>query len=281
MKKVLLVGENSYIGNEFVRYQSQNFIVEKISARDDTWKQCDFSQYDTILHLAAIVHLGRKVPHKQYHKINTALPIAVAQKAKKEGVSQFIFMSTAAIYGSHAAEINQNTTPNPDTIYGKTKLDAENELLKFQNAHFNIVIVRPPMVYGPNCPGNFTKLVKLTKFTLIFPEIINRRSMIYIENLCEFLRLIINANAKGIYHPQNREYTCTSNMVHLIAKQIHKRIVFTKIFNPLIRILLNRVSYLIKIFGDNYYDMNIDDSKNILGKYAYIDFEESIRQSII
>lgn len=90
--------------------------------------------------------------------VNHNLPVEIAVKAKKSGVSQFIFMSTAAVFGSKSIIINKDTKPEPDTYYGISKLAAEEELVKLGGTNFRVCIVRPPLVYGKGCPGNFQTL---------------------------------------------------------------------------------------------------------------------------
>ena len=107
------------------------------------------------------------------------------------------------------------------------------------------------MVYGKGCKGNYQRLAKLAVKTPIFPDIDNKRSMVYIDNLCEFVRLLIDDCGAGLYFPQNDEYVKTSEMVKLIAEAHGKKIRMTKLFNPLLRLL--RLSTVNKVFGDLVY----------------------------
>ena len=126
----------------------------------------DFSQYDVIFHVAAVVHMKEKPEMESlYLKVNRDLPIEVAIKAKNQGIKQFIFMSTMAVYGEDGKldeeiVIGLNTASNPNTYYGKSKLLAEIELNKLNDDKFKVVTLRPPMVYGPNCTGNYARLQK-------------------------------------------------------------------------------------------------------------------------
>lgn len=292
MKKVLIIGVNSYIGNAFEKYiinkhvkeedSIKNIIViDKISASNGEWKKTDFTGYDTILHLASIVHQKeKKEREKDYYRVNRDLAVQVATKAKNAKVKQFIFMSSASVFGSSATIINKGTQPLPDTLYGKSKLAAEKEILKLQDADFHVAIVRPPMVYGADCKGNYSKLVKFAKTTPIFPDIQNNRSMIHIDNLCEFLRLLIEHNGYGFYHPQNSYHICTSNMVKIISGCLGHDIYYTKTFNGIILFLEKRVNYIKKIFGNNYYVLNIDDGKINPDEYQVFGFKDSIEKSV-
>lgn len=291
MKKVLIIGANSYIGNTFEQYinqlQEKQLVIEKVSARSNEWKNTDFTNYDVVLHLAGIAHQQEtKEREADYYKVNRDLAIEVAKKATASKVEQFIFMSSASVFGSNIEVINKDTIPHPSTYYGKSKLEAEQEIIKLQNDSFHVAIVRPPMVYGRGCKGNFSKLVKLAKLTPIFPDIPNKRSMIYIGNLCEFLRLLILQGGWGYYHPQNEEDVCTSEMVKVIGENIGHRIYFTKVFNWLVQMLEKRVGVINKLFGDWYYEFDgakpeeVDNDINI-GKYQVTDFRESIQESLL
>jgi len=276
MKKILITGENSYIGGMFKKWVEQwpeEYEVSAISVRGDEWKKEDFSIYDSVLHVAGIVHTKENKDNiNLFYRINRDLTIEIAKKAKNEGIKQFIFMSTMNVYGMTNGIITENTSCNPKTAYGKSKLEAENLLLELQDEKFNISIVRPPMVYGPNTVGNYVSLSKLAKITPIFPNVNNQRSMIYIENLSEFLRLIIEDNVSNIYCPQNTQYVNVSNLVKEISKANNKKIHLFKAFNPIIKIFMN-VRVFQKVFGDLVYDYNL--SKLDL-KYNVFSFEESV-----
>lgn len=288
MKKVLIIGGNSYIGNSFIQYieqlEEKQFLIDKISVKYKGWEQYDFTGYDTVIHLAGIAHKRETRQNAPlYYRVNRDLAISVAKKAKKSKVGQFIFMSTAAVYGSNVSVITKDTLPQPNTHYGRSKLEAEREIIDLQSDDFKVAIVRPPMVYGYGCKGNFERLVKLAKITPIFPDIQNKRSMIYIENLCEFLKLLIEEEEWGYFHPQNEEYVCTSEMVRIIGDSLGRKIYFTRIFNPIIRILGKRVASMEKIFGDWYYEnyMNSDEVNFKITNLNVAGNEQSVRNSLI
>lgn len=292
MKKVLIIGANSYIGNSFEKYinykqvsdedlAKDKIVLDKVSASNGDWERTDFTEYDTILYLAGIVHQReKKEREKDYYRVNKDLAIQVAAKAKKDNIKHFIFMSSASVFGSKATDIKKSTQPLPDSFYGKSKLAAEQEIFKLQDSAFRVAIVRPPMVYGADCKGNFPKLVKLAKIAPIFPDIQNCRSMIYIDNLCEFLRVLIACNGIGYYHPQNAYHICTSNMVKIISNCLGHNIYLTRLFNGLIAFFEKRNSYIKKIFGNNYYDLNIDDGKINPHEYQVLGLKDSIEKSV-
>lgn len=285
MKRILITGENSYIGSMFTKWLSKwpdKYQVDEISVRDDSWKYRDFSSYDLIFHLASIVHQKETTKNVElYYRVNRDLSFNLAKKAKEDGVRHFIFMSTMNVYGVSNGTITQSTTCNPKTAYGDSKFQAENLICRLNDTTFAVSVIRPPMVYGPQTVGNYVKLSKVARNIPVFPKIKNKRSMIYINNLSEFIRLLIEYRKDGIYHPQNKDYVATFSLVEEISKFHNKTIYKTTLFNPLIRIL-RRVNTIEKIFGDLVYEHCLstlyDDNGDIL-EYEVLNFKESVRES--
>lgn len=262
MKRILITGKNSYVGNSFAEWVSQypdSYEVDKISLRNDDWKKKDFSKYDVVLHVAGIAHRKEKKRDKDlYFRVNRDLAYEVAKKAKNEGVSQFIFLSSMSVYGMETGIINRDTIPKPKNFYGKSKLEAEKLIEPLNDKKFKIVIIRPPMIYGKGCKGNYQKLSKLAKKTPVFPAINNKRSMIYIDNLSIILLNIIDKNLKGLFYPQNNEYINTSELVQLIAFYHRKKIYLTSLLNPIIK-MMNYSSVINKVFGTLVYEKEISN----------------------
>jgi UDP-glucose 4-epimerase len=279
MKKVLVIGDNSYIGMSFEAYARDKLEIKMVSSRNNAWRDVDFTGYDSVLHCAGIAHVkATKENEKLYYEINRDLAVDVAKKAKIEGVEQFVFLSSLYIYiyiYSSISEIDSETPPNAGSVYGKSKLEAEQELQKLIDDNFKLCIIRPPMVYGKGCKGNFPKLVKLVKKTHVFPNFPNKRSMIYIENLCSFICGLIDDEKEGVFLPQNKEYVCTTELVRSIRECYGKRLKTMKLFNPVIRFFSKRMSVFNKLFGDLYYIKQGNENE-----YCVVGFEESIRRSL-
>lgn len=279
VKKILITGANSYIGTSFemfVEKKSLKLTIDTLDLLDKNWEMKDFSDYDVIFHVAAIVHQNEsKVSYDLYHDVNTILPLKIAQKARKEGCSQFIFLSSMSVFGMESGIISSQTPLLPNTKYGKSKLAAENELIKLSDGLFKVAIVRPPMVYGKNCSGNYAKLSKMIKKIPFFIASSNQRSMIYIENLCNFISILIQTEKSGYFHPQNDIYVNTTQLVSQIAKVNRRKIILC----PLPKFLLSaltKISTFNKLFSDLYYEKNMTmEIKN----YNVCSFEESIVRS--
>lgn len=283
MKKILITGQNSYIGTHVKNWlDNEKYDVRELDVKTDEWREENFSEYEVILHVAGIAHVStNKKLEDLYYKVNRDLAVEVAKKAKQEKVKQFIFMSSMIIYGDDTILgqrklIDKDTVPQPKNFYGNSKLEAEKEIKKLENEDFKTTIIRTPMVYGPNCKGNFQKLKKIARLSPIFPDIENDRSMIYIDNLCEFIKHAIDTEKYGIFYPQNKEYISTKQIIQIMAENMNKKIYFIKLFNPILKLMSKKINLINKVFGTKIY------AKELSGEFDYIvvDNEESIRRSV-
>lgn len=281
LKRILITGVNSYIGRSFKTWldmSEDSYIIDMISMRDGEWRKRDLSVYDCILHVSALVHQKeRKEFENEYYKVNCENTYNLAKLAKDAGVKQFIFLSSMSIYGDEMTNITKNTVPNPSTFYGKSKLLAEQKINELRSEKFKVTTIRPPMVYGKDCPGNYFRLSKLALRIPMFPNLENKRSMIYIDNLCFFIQQILDNGVEGVFCPQNKNYVCTSDMVKEISKIHQHKLILISIFNPLLKLLKRRIAFINKIFGDLTYDVSL--SKDIKFNYHIVEWEESIQQS--
>lgn len=275
MKNILITGKNSYIGTSFENWlmrEPDKYKVDTVDMKDGSWKEKDFSSYDVVFHVAGIAHIKETSDNQDlYYRVNRDLAYETAQKAKQDGVEQFIFLSSMSVYGIENGVIDKNTPLKPNSAYGKSKVEAEDLINKLQEDSFTVATLRPPMVYGKDCRGNYPRLAGLALKTPIFPQVDNKRSMIYIDNLSEFVKQLVDNRSGGLFFPQNAEYVNTSEMVRLIAEAHGKKIVMTKLFNPLLRLL--NVSTVNKVFGDLVYDMSMS---NYASEYRICGFRESI-----
>lgn len=218
MKKILVTGSSGYIGRNFINFNNK-YIFEKFSLLNQKIEDIHFDNLDVILHFAALVHQKIEYPYIKYHEINVDYPVELAKLAKENGVRQFVFISTIAVYGEEKKILDENTTCNPITSYGMSKLEAEKQLLELNDDSFIVSIIRPPMVYGKNAPGNIKSLVKLVKKIPLIPlaEIHNKRSFISIQNLCHMINEIIIQTKAGVLLASDDEPLSTTELVKHIA----------------------------------------------------------------
>lgn len=302
-KQILVTGTNGYLGTSFQKYikkinasmppENQWHIV-LLSVRDDGWMQESFADYDAVVHVAGIVHRKEQPDMEElYHRVNTVLTIKLAEKYRKDREAigreaHFIFMSTMSVYGIVSGAIHAETATNPVNFYGKSKLEAENLLRELaESKHLRVSVIRPPMIYGYQCSGNYASLEKMARKIPIFPKIKNERSMLYIENLCEFVRLLIlssnveaaadNTNFR-IYCPQNREYVNTSQMVAEIRKAYGGKMHLVPGFAWAVTLCAKIAKVFAKVFGSLTYAHEMAEYPE-LGEYQIVDFVEGVRRS--
>lgn len=273
MKKILITGANSYIGTSFETYMQayrEDYTIDTIDMIDGTWREKDFSAYDVVFHVAGIAHSDNgKISEekaKLYYSINTDLTVETAKKAKADGVKQFIFMSSAIVYGNSAKlgkqkMITLDTPVSPANCYGDSKVQAEKGISKLNDDEFKVVILRPPMIYGKGSKGNYPLLAKFAKKMPVFPYVKNARSMLYIENLLTFIRFMIENEENGVFFPQNAEYSNTSEMVQAIGAVHGKKVLLLKGFTWMLKFLGLFTGLVHKAFGNLTYSMEISEYK--------------------
>ena len=274
MKKILITGKGSYIGSSFDQWLKQwpkSYIVDSVDTRDNEWKKADFTEYDVVFHVAGLVHEKETKENAElYYFVNRDLTYEIGKTAKNSGVKQFIFLSSMSVYGKDKGIITSNTKPEPKNNYAKSKLQAEQLLEELIEETFKVAILRPPMVYGKGCKGNYVKLASFALKLPFFPYVKNKRSMLFIDNLSECIKQIIDNEKEGLFFPQNSEYVCTSEMVKSIGEAHGKNIWLIRGFSFLLmKIKLNIFN---KVFGTLIYDKKLSNSSD----YNVASIKESI-----
>lgn len=285
MKRILITGGSSYLGRclrEYLAQWPEDYSVTAISVRDDSWKAFSFSGFDAIYHTAALVHMEQNkndpAQAAEYHRVNAVLPLEIARKAKAEGVRQFLFLSTASVYGLTAplgqtVMITKDTPLRPVDNYGISKLEAENALAELEEETFRVAILRPPMIYGRGCKGNYRTLAAIAKKLPCFPYVDNQRSMLYVENLCRLVQLLIDDEARGIFCPQDRNYVNTCEMMREIAAANGRKIVLLPGFGWTLKLLGMATAKVDKAFGSLCYDRELSAYRE---DYCRKDLHEAI-----
>lgn len=283
MKRILITGANSFVGTSVESWLSKwpgEYQVDTVDTINDAWRKSDFTKYDVVFHVAGIAHVDPKLEMAPlYYKVNRDLTIEIAQYAKQCGVKQFIFMSSMIVY--HASKslkgtvIDKNTIPVPNDFYGDSKLQAEKGLEKLMSSDFHVAILRPCMIYGANGKGNFQRLARLALKTPIFPAWHNKRSMLYIDNLCEFVKQAIDRGLSGTFHLQNREFADTVEIVKHYAMANNHKLLCSCIFNPFVWCGSFLLKPLCKMFANQYY---VPELTTYEFNYQLVSFEDSLKQ---
>lgn len=272
--------------------KDSSYRIDAVDTMGDNWKKADYAKYDVVFHVAGIAHVNADPKMEPlYYKVNCNLTIEVAKHAKAAGVRQFIFMSSQIVFHESqslkAEVLTAETKPVPNGFYGNSKLQAENglwNLVKNQKENstrsqggnqMKICILRPCMIYGPNAKGNFSRLAKPACKTPVFPEWHNKRSMLYIDNLAEFVKQAIERELEGTFYPQNRELADTVEIVRYFAKEAGHKIWITKLLNPFVWMGSLVLQPINKMFATYYYNPKMSKMEF---DYQLVSFEESLKQ---
>lgn len=286
MKRVLITGANSFVGTNIELWLDKSFDgpnklfkVDTVDTMNEAWKQADFSKYDVVFHVAGIAHVDPKPEMAPlYYKVNRDLAIEVAKWAKEHEVKQFIYMSSGIVYRvskSLKGDIKtKESQPCPNDFYGDSKLQAEHGLHNLDCPTFKVVILRPPMIYGPGNKGNLPRLAWLATKTPVFPAWHNKRSMLHVYNLAEFVKQIILREMEGTFFPQNAEYADTVEIVRQFAKEHGHKIWISRLFNPFVWLGSFFLPAIPKMFADSYY---VQEMSQYDFEYQVISFEESLK----
>jgi UDP-glucose 4-epimerase len=270
--KVVITGKNGYIATSLkAKLEQKGYAVATASFRDGA-ESVNLSGVDILVHCAAIVHKRERDYANLYDSVNHIEAVRLAERAKASGVKHFVFISTMSVYGVKCGEINGLTPCMPTTLYGKSKLAAEGDIRLLEDTDFRVTVVRPPMIYGLDCPGNFGLLKRLAELTPIFPKVNNKRSMIYIDNLTAELYRIIKDGIYGIITPMDKEYVNTTDMVAKIAAVGNRKIFFSSLLGKVVSAIPLRLFK--KVFGDLYY------ADDIAAKCNYVDFNKAIEKAL-
>lgn len=281
--KILITGENSFIGNAFAEHVSHDpdINVSKISLKGGAWKSADLSGYDCVVHVAGIAHVPyTDAMDEKYMAVNRDLTLEFARAAKKAGIGHFIFLSSSIVYGQAAPGgktryITRDTAPAPENAYGLSKLEAENGLFAMAGEDFIAAAIRTPTVYGKGCRGAYSSLSKRASLFPIFPGCCGKRSVIYSENLAEFIKIIALEKRGGIFFPQDGKYAGTDDIVRAIRAARGKGTRITRIFDPFIAIIA-KTGAARKIFGGMAYETNMSD---IGRNYRLFTLEEGVKRT--
>ena len=251
MKKILILGANSYIGTSFENYIKENYPegyeIRRTSLRGTAWQQEDWSGYDSILNVTGKAHADiatlTEEQKQEYYTVNCDLAVEAAKKAIADGAGQYIYLSSIIVYGDSSnsrkpVRITADTRPQPSNFYGDSKWQAEQKLQEvFAGKNgTRLAILRLPMIYGKGCKGNYKTLIKLAEKLPIFPTFPNERSVLRIEHLAEYLRTLAEEGGEGLFWPQDDEYRSTPDMVFELAQIAGRHITPAAWLNPFVRL---------------------------------------------
>lgn len=288
--KICIIGKNSYIGNHIDEWLTKyGYDVFQLDVLEEDWNVFDFSTYDVVIQVAGIVHRPDCQDADLYKRVNTEMPVKIARKLRDECLKYyrkktFVFLSTMAVFGIQKRlkknVITIDTPKSPISLYAKSKADAEEQLLLMQDRYFDVVVVRPPNVYGKGCRGGYISgFVNVVKKLPIIPYAYAnvKQSVLYIDNLCELIRKVIEQKRHGIFMPQDDKPVSAIDIIKTISHFQGKSIITSRLLGQILR-LGSFVPIIKKAYGGVEYDMNLSHIEDL--DYVVVSFEEGIRRTI-
>lgn len=263
MIRVCITGAGSYIGTHIglhLARMPEQFEVAEMDV-SQPWQGENLQGFDAVIHVAGIAHQKETEENRPlYTAVNRDLAIEVAKAAKANGVKQFVFFSSMSVYGMNVGHIDASVQPAPESAYGESKWEAEQGLAQLVDDAFRVAVLRPPMIYGKGCRGNYPRLSALARSLPVFPKVDNQRSMLYIGTLCSFIQKLLESGEGGLYFPQNREYVNTTALVQEVARCHRKRIWAIPGFGWLLKRLEGKSLLIGKVFGSLTYDQRMSEA---------------------
>ena len=260
MKRILLTGANGFVGSFFLKNYNDFYKIKKFSFLRDSFEDLNLDNIDIVIHCSALVHQMNGASWEQYYDVNVNQTAQLAKKAKRSGVKHFIFLSTVKVYGEESDSPYKESSPtNPTDYYSASKVEAEDHLRNIEDNKFQIAIIRSPLIYGYGVKANFLSLVNLIKKVSILPlkNTKNKRSMVFVGNICFILNQIILLKKSGIFIPTDDNPLSTTELVKLISKCLNKKMFLVDIifFETLLRII--KPSYYQRLFGSLFFDNSL------------------------
>ena len=282
---ILIIGKNSYIGNHIDEWLSNHgHEVTQLDVLNDEWMYFDYSSYDAIVHVAGIVHQPNCQDWNLYKRVNTDMPILIATMAKEQGVKQYVFLSTMGVYGMGKSlkptVVDESTPLQADGMYEKSKLLAEEGLQKLQEETFQVASVRPPSVYGKGCRGGYiTGFTSIASRLPIIPRAYEdvKQSFIYIDNLSELVRLVIEKNLAGIFCPQDDKAVSANELLEVISKGLGIKSHSSRLLGYLLR-AVSFIPLVNKAYGGVEYAKELSSINGV--DYVVVPFDEGMRRTV-
>jgi nucleoside-diphosphate-sugar epimerase len=195
---------------------------------DTVWDEA-LRGVDVVLHVAGVAGVAAAGDDDALQRVNVLGSVQLARSAAAHGVKRLVFMSSLKVNGeaTQSGQVLDAQSPmHPHDAYAKSKFDAEQALRALaQTTGMSLVVVRPPMVYGPRVKGNFLALLKLVQKNMPLPlaSVNNQRSLIAVQNLADFsVRACVHPQAQGVYLVADGEPISTPDLFRAIARSMGK-----------------------------------------------------------
>ncbi len=301
MGKVLITGANGFVGHHLCRYLKTLKISYKAGVRkalnSEEFSYGDLTliknwspllqDCDSVVHLAARVHVmqeDQENPLASYRKVNTDSTMALAEAAKENGIKKFIYLSSIKVHGKNTEEntpFKLDDRVHPLDPYSISKFETENKLFKLHEPGvFEVIVIRPPLVYGPEVKGNLKNLMQVVRWPvpLPFASVNNQRSLVSVYNLCDLIATCLKvpqASGKVFLVSDDRDLSLKELVQKFALVQKRRSFLFPFPVSLLFLIarVLNRYDYAQRLLGNLQVD--ISQTKKILNWKPPFSFEET------
>jgi nucleoside-diphosphate-sugar epimerase len=283
---VIVTGGSGFIGAHLLKALGSD--AQTVSLRDSGWSTALASHRPaTIIHLAGYAYA--RAPEKGIRRVNAGGTKSLAEEAVQCGVKRFIFLSSIQAVAEKTAEsklVNTKTSAAPQEVYGKSKLDAEQLLRKLSmESRMEVVIIRPPLVYGPGVKANFRNLFQLVDKGIPLPLAaldFNRRSFVGVSNLIDLILLCLEhpAAANQTFHVSDDDDISTAELLRRMGRALSKPVRNLPIPQAVFKIglrLIGKGDWVDKLCGDLRVD--ISETKRLLGWKPKVTMEEELERT--
>lgn len=308
--KILVTGANGFIGKRLIKTLYNNDFVVRGSTRSiaslsSPHKDCEYismgeldattdwtkalDKVDIVIHCAGRAHIldeNSNSPIDDFRKINVDVTLRLAREASKSGVKRFIFLSSIGVNGNiNSSPFTEDDTPAPVQDYALSKLEAEQGLNKIaMKNEMEVVIIRPPLVYGPDAPGNFATLMRWMNknIPLPFGAINNKRSFVAVDNLIDLIITCIKhpSAANQVFLVSDGEDLSTTELLTCVAKALGKKSYLIPVNQKLLEYglsLINKKNLTVRLFGSLQID--ISKTKKLLNWTPPVSVNEGLRKT--
>ncbi|WP_232411419.1 MULTISPECIES: NAD-dependent epimerase/dehydratase family protein [unclassified Methylophilus] len=287
---ILITGASGFVGDALMAHLKRGGHTVTSIQRHTQHNELNTGSYDCLIHLAARAHVVRETvqyPYPEFKEANVDYSMKMAQLARQLQVRRFIFLSTIGVNGHISQQpFTESDTPKPHNDYARTKWEAELALKAFfEKSETVLTIIRPPLVYGPNPKANFKALLSLCRspFPLPLGAIHNRRSLIGIDNLCQFIALCCHhpAAAHQTFLISDDHDVSITELVALIRKALHHAPWLVPIPTSVLKIIFSLLGKR-NLNEQLLADLQIDTSKakQLLNWGPAISFDEGIKRAV-